>query len=750
MDKLWYRKPALLWRQALPIGNGITGVMIYGGKRKETLAFNDSTLWSGYPKDQTNPESIRNIDKVRELIYAGKNSEADKLAMEKLIGHYSESFLPLGKIIINFNQRRFNKYQRVLDIANAIHTISYNETKREAFVSYPDKVAVYHITSKKPFNISISAASKIHSEVTISDNALILVGNAPDYVAPNYLFKERKPIHYNEGKGMSFCLRTEVNTDGDISYKNKQILINNAKTVTLYMITATGFIGYDKMPITDRNVVMMKSKADLACLNKNYNSLKSRHITDYARIFNRQSLSLKSDIDISSKALINLAKGGDVKTGLIELFYNYGKYLTISGSRNGGQSMNLQGLWNNKMRPPWSSNYTTNINAEMNYWGASNSNLSECIEPYLNLIYEIMQAGKHTAGINYNCSGFACNHNVDIWRKTAPVQGSPNYMYSPLCGIWLSNEIYEHYKNGQLEKYKDKIFEIIAEAVKFSSSYLVEHDGYLVTCPSASPEADFIINGTRCNLDYASTFEMSLIRQLYNNYLEIESNSVLSEVIKMQIPRLYPFKEGSTGILEWHKDYEIAEKGHRHFSPLYAFYPGRVIKYYENPEETKWIKKLFDYRTNNSKQYIGWSAAWAICLAGRLHDSMKALNIINSMLSHSVFNNLFCVHPPFLFQIDGNLGFVGGINEMLVYEENGIIELLPALPISWEDGEMKGFVIRGAVISFKWKKGKITNITSDKPIKVMNKLLANDCKITRNINLVDNLSMATNANKKRI
>jgi alpha-L-fucosidase 2 len=736
MDKLWYKKPASIWQQALPIGNGHTGVMIYGGKRKEKLSFNDGTLWSGYPKDQTNPDSLKFLNKVRELIFAGKNSEALTMTEEKLCGAYSEAFMPLGDLKLKFSNKFFKGYKRELDLSNAIHTISFGKTKRETFASYPNQVVAYRVTGKWRFSMKLTAGSKLRSAVMI-DNALNLLGNAPDYVAPNYLRKETKPVRYDEGKGMSFCLRVEVVSDGKIIYRKRSIKIRRAKAVTLFITTATGFAGYDKMPETGREAPLRQCKETLLKLNREYAVLRARHLADYRAIYGRQKLSLSENDDSPTADLVKLAKEGEVKTALVELFYNYGKYMTIAGSRKGGQALNLQGIWNKSVRPPWSSNYTTNINAQMNYWGTTAANLAECMEPYINLVYEIMLAGRKTAAINYGCKGFACNHNVDIWRKTAPVQGAPAYMYAPLCGAWLGNEIYEHYLNGGLELYKDKIYEVVKETAAFLNDYLIEHDGFFVTCPSASPEADFISGGKQCNLDYASTFEMSVAGQAIDNYLSIMPDGELAAQLNTKLEKLYPFQEGSTGILEWHKDYPIVEKGHRHFSPLYGFYPGRVIKYYENREETGWVKKLLEYRMANSGQHIGWSAAWAICLAGRLHDGEKAMEVINGTLSHAVFMNLFGVHPPLLFQIDGNFGFIAGINEMLAYTENGIIELLPALPEKWHNGEVKGMMVRGAEISFCWSDGKVTSIASSKPIKVMKTAAVAGCKVGGNVELVE-------------
>lgn len=740
MHIIKYNKPAKNWREALPLGNGLTGIMIYGSLKKERLCFNDGTLWSGYPKDYNSNESLDNLDRVRKLIFENRNAEADALCEEKLTGFYSEAFMPLGEISLKFSGIDKTDYSRSLDLSNAVHTVKSKGCTAEAFSSYPDKISAYRIKTNKPFSVKIKAKSKLKYQVDTEKNNLFLLGNAPDYAAPNYLRTEIRPIRYNEKKGMAFCLQAQVQTNGKICRNSNQIKIKNATELILYFATATGFNGYDEMPETNRNAVKQKCKALLNSVSKDYDALKANHVYDYDSLYSNQSITFNCDNDTTADELLKSVKDGGDEKALTELLYNYGKYMIISGSRNGGQALNLQGIWNNYVRPPWSSNYTVNINTEMNYWGASRSGLSDCIEPLINMVYETMQNGKKTAEINYGCRGFACNHNVDLWRKTPPVKGDCNYMLAPLCGVWLSNEIYSHYKNGFLKDYTDKIEEIVTESARFACDFLVMHDGKYVICPSASPENVFTHNGKSCKLDYASAFDMGLVRQAFQNALELSDDNELKMEIKEKTPLLYPFKEGKNGICEWHKDFGTPEPGHRHFSPLYAFYPADVIGFYGNKEQTEWIKKLFHYRIDNSGQHIGWSAAWAICLGARLRESETVRTVIRSMLAHSVFKNLFCVHPPFYFQIDGNLGFVAGINEMLITEENGVIELVPALPKSYgNSGEVKNMVVNGAKISFKWQNGIVCEIHSDKPVSILNKHLNTELITDENISVKENI-----------
>lgn len=740
MQTIKYTKAAKIWREALPLGNGYMGLMIYGSLKKERLCFNDGTLWSGYPKDYNSKVSLDNLENVRKLIFEGKNAEADALCEEKLTGFYSEAFMPLGEISLKFSGLDKTDYSRSLDLSTAVHTVKSKGCTAETFSSYPDKISVYKIKTDKPFSVKIKAKSKLKYEVGTEKNNLFLLGNAPDYAAPNYLRTELHPIRYNEKKGMAFCLQTQVQTSGEICYKSNYIKVKNATELTLYFATATGFNGFDKMPETSRNTVKQKCKVLLNSVSKDYDTLKTNHIDDYSSLYNNQRISFNCNNDTNADKLLKSVKNGNDEKALTELLYNYGKYMIISGSRKGGQALNLQGIWNNSVRPPWSSNYTVNINTEMNYWGASRSGLSECIEPLIQMVYEALQNGRKTAEINYGRRGFACNHNVDLWRKTPPVKGDANYMFAPLCGVWLSNEIYAHYINGFLEDYTDKIKEIVTESARFACDFLVMHYGKYVVCPSPSPENVFSHNGKNCKLDYASAFDMGLVKQAFQNALELTDDNELKAEIKDKTLLLYPFKEGKNGICEWHTDYEAPEPGHRHFSPLYAFYPANVIGFYTDKKQTEWVRNLFKTRTDNSTQYIGWSAAWAICLSARLREKETAQKVIRSMLCHSVFKNLFCVHPPFYFQIDGNLGFVAGINEMLITEENGIVELIPALLDNFgKSGEVRNMVVNGAKISFKWQNGFVTEIHSDKPVKILNKHLQSELITNENISIEESL-----------
>lgn len=729
MHKLTLTKPAHRWVDALPVGNGITGAMIYGGKRKEILAINDTSFWSGYPKDFDRSESAECLGKARELIFAGKYAEAEKYVSANLYGNYSEAYLPLGYVDIKFSNLSSRGYKRELDLSNAIHTVYSDGVVREAFCSYPDKVLCYSIKAQSEFGAVITSHSKVKSTFYTDGEKLIVRGNAPGDCFPPYVPK-RKGVVY-DGKGMAFSYAVSVKTDGITTAKDGKLIIKGAQNVSIFVVTATGFVKYNTMPSTDSLLTARKCVEALDGL-RSYEDIRAKHIEDYSALYSVQSLSLCSDSDLSASELVKQAKNGDPQNALCELLYNFGKYLTVSASRIGGEPMNLQGIWNDDIRPPWSSNYTININTEMNYWGASECGLTACVEPFVDYVADLAERGKKTARVNYGARGFCANHNADLWRHTAPVIGAPQYMFAPLCGIWMANEAYSHYCYGGLENKASKVKAMMEEGSRFVLDFLVEHDGELVPCPSTSPENYFNVPGGICAVDYGTAFDLGVIRQVFTNTLEISDDEELKTEIRNALERLRPFTVGKNGINEWHEFFETTDKGHRHFSPLYALYPGRVINYYKDRELVDAMHKLYEYRLDNARLYHGWSGAWAICLAARFRDSDRAERVIRNMMAHSIFPNLLDMHPPRIFQIDGNYGFVAGVNELLATVDDGVLELLPALPKMWQNGSMRGLrVYGGGAVDFRWENGVVTEVTlRGGNLKLRNKNLSNNIKVS--------------------
>ncbi len=735
MNQLHYKHPASCWNEALPLGNGRTGVMLFGGIRKETLCFNDGTLWSGYPKDQNNPRSLQQLDTVRELILQDKIEQAQDIVERDLCGGYSEAYLPLGEAVLRFQNASRKSYERRLDLAAAVHTVTCGSEKRTAFATHAQDAVVYRVETDKPGDFSVSLRSRLrHTEWSAEGMTLLLSGNAPDVSMPSYVGKVPNAVSYQPGLGMAFCLGVRVHsTNGKAEIRDGVLTVRGATDTVLLFDTETGFKAWNEMPENRREIVNRRCLEQLQKIELPYETLLKNHVEDHSALYSRESFSLFDETEQPTDELVKLAQNGQLRKALIELLYNYGKYLTIAASRPGGQPTNLQGIWNRAVRPPWSSNYTVNINTEMNYWGCSAANLGECVEPLVSMVDELMTAGQETARINYGCAGGCCNHNTDLWRKTAPVLGDACYMFQPMCGAWLVNEAYYHVKNGELTEYREQIERAVEASAAFVNDWIFEKDGQLYIAPSTSPEASFCINNTEKSVDYSTAFDLGVARAALLNYLEIRPDTALAKQAKEKLARLPGFRCDRDGLGEWGKERTSAEPGHRHFSPLYAFYPGRLIRYYADAEMSEWVRKLFYSRTENWTQYIGWSAAWAICLAGRLHEKERAEQIIANMLGHSVFINLFDTHPPALFQIDGNYGFVAGIHELLVYEENGVLELLPALPDSWETGEIRNLVINGVQISFRWSNGLVTQLTADKPVAVAGVRLARSCRISPNI-----------------
>lgn len=724
MSKLSFSRPARNFFQALPIGNGKTAAMVYGGRKKELLEFNDAELWSGAPHNYDNERSLAALKDIRRLVFDKKYDEAQKLLETECCGNYTEAFMPLGRAKIDLGKIT-GAYKRYLSTDDGVVKINVGTTERTAFVSYPHGIAVYSIASERSIALKITLSSLLKSSCVFYDGILSVFGNAPDYAAPHYLIAEKDPIRYDKGTGTAFCLSVKVVTDGKTRFDGKALRVSEGKYARLYFLTKTGFLGYDKMPVNNAEEIKNQAVSELKSFDVSFEEILKAHSDDYGELYNRQTIYLQSgNGDIGN--LLKRAKKGDLCAELVNILYDYGKYLTICSSR-GSQPANLQGQWNDSLRPPWSSNLTTNINTEMNYWGASQVGLNECIQPFYEAVKEICERGKQTAKTNFGARGFACNHNVDIWRNTSPVKGSAMYMYSPLCGAWLANEMFRHKKNiGAIDK--DAVT-VISEAAKFILDYLTEYDGYLTVCPSVSPEAAFSFKGTQCAVGHSSAFELAIVRQCFANCLETDCDEELKAEINKAIPRLCPFTEAENGIAEWGDGKFSAERGHRHFSPLYGVYPERVIK--KGAAEFEWCRRLFYDRIAHARSSIGWSAVWAICLAARFEDAETAENILKKFCARSVMKNLFDFHPPRYFQTDGNFGFIAAINELFITEEDGKARFLPACPELLKSGKMRGFVFYGKKLDFDWRDGKITYIKSDKPLYIK------DINIEENAELIN-------------